>query len=446
MRYLAYVVCFCLLMCSFSSQAEIVNEINIKIGEMKTIYLNKIEKIAIANSDILGYQILNENEVFIIPKKKGKTEIQVWSVGDHIHKYVVYVDEETIENEFKLVRELTRDISGLEVKIVKNKIVFSGLIKKEDEHNYSKIIKLSQNFVDLVKVNPFQIEQMIKIHVQIVEISKKAIEQLGIRWNQSAAGPAIGIVENARVNPYFAVASQDAQGLSQQLISSIPLNDKSFFGYAGISSALGSQLDLLSESGEAKILAKPELVTRHGEKASFHSGGQFPIQKTSSLGQVEIEYVPYGIRLDIEPFIDQNSNIKSTIFAEISNIDPSMQINTVPAFLTRKVETVINAKNNQTMVISGLTSVDSSTQESKLPYFSDIPVVGKALFKSKQTVKKENEVVIFVTPYVVNQDQKNENNNYHHDRDTHRDGNLGHAGAEQVLNRRMNKSQINLID
>ncbi len=386
---------------SFASENNLRSEMIIKIGEMNSVKIKGIIKIAIANADIINYQLIADNEIFLIPKKIGKTEMKVWSTSQGEKSILIKIEEDTLEEELRLAKELTSNYSGLKVNLINNKIIFSGEVKKEDEENYKKIIEISKNYTDLVHVDSFKMERMIKLNVQIIEVSKKAIQQLGIRWNQSAAGPAVGFVKNMHVNDYFAVASDDGQDIAKNILASIPLKDKTFFGYSGMSSSLGSQLDLLAETGDARILAKPELVTRHGEKASFHSGGQFPIQKTTALGQTEIDYVDYGIKLEIEPVIDNEGNIKTFIFAEISNIDPSMQVSTVPGFLTRKVETVINVKNQQTMIISGLTSVDSSIQESKVPYLGDIPIVGKILFKSKQTIKKETEVVIFVTPNIV---------------------------------------------
>ena len=148
------------------------------------------------------------------------------------------------------------------------------------------------------------------------------------------------------------------------------------------------------------MLAEPNLTTRSGETASFLAGGEFPIQSVSGLGAVDVEFKEYGIKLDIEPVVDENQNIVSRVMAEVSSIDPSVSIGSIPGLLTRKTESVINVKNNETIVISGLVSSEMSKSVSKFPFLGEIPILGE-LFKSRDFRDKKSELVIFVTPTIV---------------------------------------------
>lgn len=148
------------------------------------------------------------------------------------------------------------------------------------------------------------------------------------------------------------------------------------------------------------MLAEPNLATRSGETASFLAGGEFPIPVTNGLGATDVEFKEYGIKLDIEPFVDHQQNIISKVVAEVSSIDPSTSVENVPGLLTRRTESVINVKNNETIVISGLVNSEMSKAVSKFPFLGDIPVIGE-LFKSRNFRDKKTELVIFVTPTVV---------------------------------------------
>jgi len=108
----------------------------------------------------------------------------------------------------------------------------------------------------------------------------------------------------------------------------------------------------------------------------------------------------YGIKLDIEPKVGLNGVIRATIAAEVSDIDPSYSTAGGPALLSRKTNTEFNVRNGETLVLSGLLQRNVSHDVDKVPFLGDIPVLG-ALFRSKRFQNKETELVVFVTPTIV---------------------------------------------
>ena len=164
---------------------------------------------------------------------------------------------------------------------------------------------------------------------------------------------------------------------------------------------LNSQLNLMEQNGTATILAEPTLSARSGSKASFLVGGEFPYA-VSNLNGTTILFKPYGIRLDIEPRVDQSGVIRAKIMSEVSDIDTSVSTSGGPALRTRKTETEFNVMDGGTIVLSGLLKRDVSTSVDKVPMLGDIPVLG-ALFRSKRFQNNETELVVFVTPRAVEQ-------------------------------------------
>jgi pilus assembly protein CpaC len=146
-------------------------------------------------------------------------------------------------------------------------------------------------------------------------------------------------------------------------------------------------------------LAEPQLSARNGAKASFLAGGEFPYS-VSTINGVTIIFKPYGIKLDILPRVDRNGAIRATIEAEVSSLDASVSTTIGPALLTRRTNTEFNVRNGETIVLSGLLQRDHNTSIDKVPLLGDIPVLG-ALFRSKRFQNKETELVIFVTPTVI---------------------------------------------
>jgi pilus assembly protein CpaC len=245
----------------------------------------------------------------------------------------------------------------------------------------------------------------LRIDVRIVEISKKASSQLGLKWDSSAGGPVVGVSTAMAANPLYSIVSSQESRLPDALAvhTGIPLppsGDSSFYGYAGITSSLGSQIDLMASTGEARLLAMPKLVAKSGEEAHFLSGGQFPIQIIDELGRPAITFKDYGITLNVKPMVDEKQRISTAILAEVSSLDFSVAINGVPGLLSRKVDSVVNVNNNDTIVISGLASSQDSRQVSKIPFLGDLPVVG-GLFRSTGKSDQQTELVILLTPHIV---------------------------------------------
>ena len=167
----------------------------------------------------------------------------------------------------------------------------------------------------------------------------------------------------------------------QQIRDSLPKRLPGTQGYFGIATTIGSQINLLMSRGKAWVLAEPKLSAKSGSSATFLVGGEVPIVVPSVLGQTQIEYKEYGIRLNISPTVNKANDVATSIMAEVSRIDPSVSVQGVPGFLTRRVETESNVAAGETIVISGLLDRTASKAADKLPILGDIPILGK-LFRS----------------------------------------------------------------
>jgi len=309
-------------------------------------------------------------------------------------------------------RRLLQGIPGVTVSAVRDRVIFEGTISQRDAKTVKEVAKNIGNVTNLTRIRDFDVEKMIRMDVRIMEVGKSDLQQLGIKWNETIAGPAAAIHTNIIPNhggtgadgqPFnFGVRSKDPNDISgnfDEIMDRADPADSNFYGYMGLTSTISSQIDLLAEAGDAHSIASPKLIARSGEKASFHAGGQFPIPVVSQFGVPSVDFQDYGIKLNIKPtaFGDQ---IKTEVYAEVSSIDFSTAVNGVPGILTRNADTVINVKDGDTLVISGLASMADSQSVNKVPVLGDIPFLG-ALFRSKGTRQQNTELLIVVTPHVV---------------------------------------------
>jgi pilus assembly protein CpaC len=165
----------------------------------------------------------------------------------------------------------------------------------------------------------------------------------------------------------------------------------------------------LEEKGFIKSLARPNLIAASGASASFLVGGEFPVPVPSGGGvgggtTVTIMFKPFGVRLDFTPTLNDFGSINLKLSPEVSDLDFANAVTIsgfqIPALRTRRASTVVDLKPGQSLVIGGLISSEDRKILSKFPILGDIPLLG-ALFRSTNFVRNETDLVILVTPEIV---------------------------------------------
>jgi pilus assembly protein CpaC len=164
-------------------------------------------------------------------------------------------------------------------------------------------------------------------------------------------------------------------------------------------------LDAGETAGLVTTLAQPNLTALSGETADFLAGGEYPIPVSSGLGSTSIQYKKYGVSLAYTPTVLANGRISLRVRPEVSELSAqgAVVLNgfSVPALTIRRTETTIELGSGQSFMIAGLLSNYSQNTITKMPGAGDIPILG-SLFRSSEFRKGETELVIVVTPYLVN--------------------------------------------
>ena len=163
-------------------------------------------------------------------------------------------------------------------------------------------------------------------------------------------------------------------------------------------------LRALEEDGLLHTLAEPNLTAISGETANFLAGGEFPIPIAQQLGTISVEFKKFGIGLAFTPVVMSEGRISlkvSTEVSELSNQGAVVLSNiTIPALKVRRAETVVELPSGGSLVMAGLLSDQSKQALSGYPGLKNLPVLG-TLFRSRDFLKDETELVVLVTPYVV---------------------------------------------
>lgn len=164
-------------------------------------------------------------------------------------------------------------------------------------------------------------------------------------------------------------------------------------------------INALEGSGFAYTLARPSLVATSGQSASFLAGGEFPIPVPNGDNDtITIEYKEFGVRLTLTPTVMNDKRIALKVAPEVSELDFSSGIRTnniaVPALTVRRTDTSVMLADGESFVISGLISSSTISNIDKFPFLGSIPVIG-ALFRSSNLDKDDRELLMIVTPHLV---------------------------------------------
>jgi Flp pilus assembly secretin CpaC len=167
-------------------------------------------------------------------------------------------------------------------------------------------------------------------------------------------------------------------------------------------------LDAEESSGNAKTLAEPNILAGNKDSATFLAGGEIPIPiiqpGEGAVTRVTIQYKEFGVRLRFVGEILSDSLIKVAVTPEVSSLDFVNGVDIsgfrIPAFRTRRVSTTVDVRRDQSMIISGLFNNEQEKVKTGLPWIKDLPVIGE-LFSSSRWINNESELLVVVTPVIV---------------------------------------------
>ena len=348
---------------------------------------------------------------------------------------------------------INRLIPGARVQVdgINNSLVLSGLVNSAPDA--ANAVQIAQQFTD----KPTQIVNMIGIagkeqvmlKVRIVEVQRSVIKQLG--FNMSTVVGQLGspqfIASNAAtwgVNGALLGGLSGAgyaldttsqpeatiAGASDTSLNGLPIvchggctnggdgtiaTIKNTAGSTGLNKD-SSTISAFEQVGLVRTLAEPNLTALSGESAKFLAGGEFPVPAgLSQNGQVTVEFKPYGVGLGFTPVVLSGGRISLKVSTEVSELTNQGSFNistgaaagsgaatvlTSPGLNVRRAETTIELPSGGAMMIAGLLKEETKQDIASLPGMTTLPVLG-ALFRSRDYLEGETELVVIVTPYIV---------------------------------------------
>ncbi|MDW6022733.1 type II and III secretion system protein family protein [Mesorhizobium sp. BAC0120] len=364
------------------------SSLKIAKGKPKTIKTSvPFYQIVIGDPEIANVNPLTDRSFYVLGNNLGTTGIALF---DENKQLVGSVDIEVTLDTDRLASTIRDTVPGadIEVKSANGRLVLSG--SANDALAAEKATKIASEFSGEEKViNSVKISssQQVQLNVRFVEINRQAGQELGTKIAASYITGGGGFTFNS--NP-AASTSPPAATLLGGLLSG--------------NFAIDVALKALEDRGIARSLAEPNLIARSGETASFLAGGEFPIPVAEENNQITVDYKKYGVSLDFTPTVLNDGLISLEIQPEVSSVDTSASYNigniSIPGFIVRRAHTSVDLKSGQSFMIAGLLQTQNNLNAQQIPGLGRIPVLG-ALFSSKAYQRRETDLVIIITPYLV---------------------------------------------
>jgi pilus assembly protein CpaC len=385
-------------------------ELRLTVGKSVVIdYPSDIGRISTSNPDIVDAVPITAREILLNAKAFGQSTIVVWSKGGERSFFSVTV-ETSVEPLQRLLKE-TFPNEDVQVKLSRDSASLVGRVSSPlvAERAAALITPFVKSVVNNTTVVAGPVEKQVLLRVRFAELNRTRAEQLGVNILSTGAANTIGQTttgqfSSARASELTSAIGAPAQGFGSQFNITDTLNIFAFRPDLNF----GVFIRALQTRNVLQILAEPNLVTSNGKEANFLAGGEFPVpvlQGGGNAGAVTIQFKEYGIRLRFRPDMTENNTLKMKITSELSTIDLANAVTfagfTIPALSTRRTETDVELGPGQSFAIGGLLDDRVQNVLFKIPGLGDIPILGQ-LFKSRNMSKSKTELIVMVTPEIVN--------------------------------------------
>lgn len=369
---------------SYDLKTTSVMRINLPVSQAVTVVISDaVGKIVAADTSIADAQPITDRSLYLVGKAFGTTTVNLFSAsGAPVGLLAVEVGADTDD----MSRSIRAGVPGSNVKVgtVNGRVRLSGTVT--DAVSMEKVLEIVDQYGSPAVINTMTLVggQQVNLEVRILEAQRDAGRELGIQWGGRVGGVSATIGGGAE-DP-----AASAGSFSSFITSVIS-------GAAGIS--LTATINALETKRLVRTLAEPNLTTLSGVNASFLAGGQVPIRVADENGNATLTYRDFGVRLVFTPVVLDGDRIQISLTPEVSGIGGFTSAGD-PIFNTRNLNATVELRDGQSFAVAGLLQNDANLSQNQLPWIGDVPILG-SLFKSSSFQKRDTELVVIVTPRLV---------------------------------------------
>jgi pilus assembly protein CpaC len=414
-----------------------VKTVVLSIGKGQQINLpSSITDVVVADPSVADVTVKSSRQLYIVAKGPGETQVYATDAsGRTVYTAIVRVGNNI--DSISQMLSVAMPNEDIRVTTMNGLVLLTGTVRQpEDVAEAERLVsafvgKDTQVISRLKTATPMQVN----LQVRIAEVSRSLAKEIGtnLASRDKSNGIEFGVNRNAgfvNIKDFDASALPKIDASSQFGLPpgtfSLPFDPQTGqfvvggtqFDFKvpstgnlltlagkvfGLDIAAG--FDLSERAGLVSTLAQPNVTTVSGETGNFLAGGRFPIPLSNGFGSTSVTYENYGVSLTYTPVVLADGRISLQLKTEVSDISSQGAIRLngfeIPAISTRMAETTVELGSGQSFMIAGLMQNTASNSIDKIPGLGDIPILG-ALAKSNGWRRNETELMIIVTPYLVN--------------------------------------------
>ena len=355
----------------------------------------------IANPDIADVQVKSPSLIYISAKAPGETVIYAVDASDS----VLLNSPVRVEHDVSRLRSSLRQLAPgdpVSADSVDGNLVLSGVVS--DAGKADKVRALAASIAGEVKgsqvINRMTVAtpNQVNLQVRIAEVDVTKLSEIGVNWSKAFMEPTSSL-QFQTTNPVTIAAETTNTIIVGKMIGQ----------------AASAMISALTQEGFITSLAEPNLTAMSGQTASFLAGGEFPVPisgssaATGGFPTISVEFKSFGVSLAFTPTVIDANHLNLRVRPEVSELSTVGEVSvpltntatvTIPALTVRRAETSVELASGQSFALAGLLMHTSQQLVSKVPWIGDIPIIGAA-FRSDRFQRGETDVVVIVTPYLV---------------------------------------------
>lgn len=374
------------------------------IGKSVVVDLPRdVKDVLVADPKIANAIVRSAQRAYIIGAAVGQTNIIFFDgAGQQIAAYDIAVTRDL--NGVRAALRQALPHTDLNIEGVGDGVVLTGSVSNPAEAQQAQELAARLVGGDNKVVNSIAVRgrDQVMLKVTVAEVQRDIIKQLGIDLSASM-NYGTAVVNFNNTNPFTAYGR-----------SLVTANSASV-GFKSVTATLRA----MESAGVVRTLAEPNLTAISGEAATFIAGGEFPIPKgyscdpTTHVCTTQIDFKKFGISLNFTPVVLSEGRISLRVMTEVSELsndnsitltqavtDNTVNSVTIPSIKTRRADTTLEIPSGGSMAMAGLIHEQTKQAINGLPGLAQLPVLG-TLFRSRDYVNRQTELMVLVTPYVV---------------------------------------------
>jgi pilus assembly protein CpaC len=386
------------------SQTSDVGSRFVRIGLNKSVVIRlpaAARDVLVGNPDIVDAVIRTKNTAYLFARSVGQTNIFFF---DEQGRQILALDLEVAQDMAALQKLIGRTIPGslITVDTIGDNIVLGGVAATPSEAKTAIDLAVKYTGDEKKVMSTINVtgKEQVMLRVRVAEVQRDVLKQFGI--NTQAIFEIGKFAFNwANINPFTA----NPNGL---------LSDGglagAYNGGCGLTPPIDSGCAIIramERDGLLRTLAEPTLTAISGESAKFLAGGEFPVPVPTGTGgdtTITIEYKPFGVGLGFTPIVMSEGRISLKIDTEVSELstENTFQFGNfqAPSLTVRRASTTVELPSGGSIAMAGLIKDQTKQQINGTPGLKNIPILG-ALFRSRDYVSNQTELVVIVTPFIV---------------------------------------------